>query len=206
MVRKFFFFLIEFISSFVFHKEVSYPDDVYIPQEVPSEPAAAQPETPVFPPDVVPQVDRTRKPLPNQKPESPVIEQKDLPAKQVKFLCPIISFQVIFCYLLKIEEELPEPTPTSTLPPAVVPTKDQPEVPDRSIKPITPTTITQEQPEMPDRTIKPVPIIQLVSRIFKHSHSIIKIYKICSRYFMLISLINSFANIKFPMKSSIMSL
>jgi hypothetical protein len=58
---------------------------VYIPQEVPSDAAtAAQPEASVISPAVVPQVDRTRKPINNQKPESPVIEQQELPIKPVR--------------------------------------------------------------------------------------------------------------------------
>jgi hypothetical protein len=76
-------------SFYYFHSffitEVSYPEDVYISQEVPSDAATAvQPEAVVIPPAVVPQVDRTRKPMNNQKPESPVIEQQELPIKPVR--------------------------------------------------------------------------------------------------------------------------
>jgi len=43
---------------------------VYVPQEEPSDAAtAAQPEAASISPAVVPQVDRTRKPVHNQKPE-----------------------------------------------------------------------------------------------------------------------------------------
>ena len=53
--------------------EVSYPEDVYIPEPVvPDEPT-------VVPPIPMPQIDRTRKPIPQAKPESPVIEEKELP-------------------------------------------------------------------------------------------------------------------------------
>ncbi len=65
--------------------EVSYPDDELIGDEVPSDAAtAAQPEAAVISPTVVPQVDRTRKPMNSQKPESPTIERQELPIEPVR--------------------------------------------------------------------------------------------------------------------------
>ncbi|CAF0780734.1 unnamed protein product [Rotaria sordida] len=116
--------------------EVSYPDDVYISQEVPSDAAtAAQPEAAIIPPAIVPQIDRTRKPINYQKPESSVIEQQqqqELPIKQVE------------------EQPTPTPTPTPTTP--VVVTNEQP-----TSTPTPPVVLTKEQPEIPDRSMKPVP-------------------------------------------------
>ncbi len=60
--------------------EVCYPDDEILPQEVPNETATiAQPEAAIITPAVVPQFDRTRKPMNNLKPESPT----ELPVKPV---------------------------------------------------------------------------------------------------------------------------
>jgi len=56
-----------------------------ISQEVPSDAAiVVQPEAAIISPIVIPQVDRTRKPINNQKPESPTIEQQELPIKPVR--------------------------------------------------------------------------------------------------------------------------
>ena len=50
--------------------EVAYPEDVIEPEQVPSDAAsAAQPEAGIIIPAVIPQVDRTRKPIQSQKPE-----------------------------------------------------------------------------------------------------------------------------------------
>ncbi|CAF4465334.1 unnamed protein product, partial [Rotaria sp. Silwood2] len=130
--------------------EVSYPDDVYIPEEVPSDAAtAAQPEAAIIPPAIVPQIDRTRKPINNQKPESTVIEQQELSTKP-------------------IEEEQPTPTPTPT--PPVVVTKEQPEIPDRSMKPVPPpsepsSSISEElpiTPIIPDIALRPSSVTPII--------------------------------------------
>ncbi len=74
--------------------EVCYPDDEIVPQEVPSDAAiVAQPEAAIILPAVIPQVDRTRKPMNNLKPESPTIEKEELPIKPVtiQFLLSIVT-------------------------------------------------------------------------------------------------------------------
>lgn len=64
--------------------EVSYPDDEILPQEVPSDAATiVQPEAAFIAPAVVPQFDRTRKPMNNLKPESPTIEKQEVPIEPV---------------------------------------------------------------------------------------------------------------------------
>jgi len=79
------FYLILFESFCFLSSEVSYPDDELISQEVPSDAATiVQPEAAIISPIVIPQVDRTRKPINNQKPESPTIEQPELPVKPVR--------------------------------------------------------------------------------------------------------------------------
>ena len=59
--------------------EVAYPEDVIQPEQMPSDAASdAQPEAGIFIPAVIPQVDRTRKPIQNPKPE-----QDETPIKPV---------------------------------------------------------------------------------------------------------------------------
>lgn len=73
--------------------EVSYPEDEVVAQEVPSDVAvveAIQPEAVISVPTPIPQIDRTRKPINNQKPESPVIEQQEFPIK------PVIISSILF--------------------------------------------------------------------------------------------------------------
>ncbi len=87
--------------NFCFSPEVSYPDDELISQDVPSDAATvAQPEATIISPAGIPQVDRTRKPINNQKPESPTIEQQELPIKPVKNSIFIINFHESFFFLV----------------------------------------------------------------------------------------------------------
>ncbi len=73
--------------------ECAYPDDELISEEVPSDAATlAQPEAAIIEPAVVPQVDRTRKPINNQKPELPTIEKQELPIKPVRIRCLLSIF------------------------------------------------------------------------------------------------------------------
>lgn len=70
------------------------------------------------PPVSLPQVDRTRKPATNQKPESPVIEIKEFPIKPVRHF---FSSSKNNSYFSKSEPE-------------------QPQIPDRTTKPVPPPT------------------------------------------------------------------
>ncbi|CAF0786761.1 unnamed protein product [Adineta steineri] len=82
--------------------EVSYPDDIIQSEEVPSDAAtAAQPEAAAISPAVVPQIDRTRKPINNQKPEQDEISIK--PVEEEEQQQPIV-----------ITKELPEIPDRST--------------------------------------------------------------------------------------------
>ena len=65
--------------------EVSYPDDVYISQEVPSDAAtAAQPDAAITSLPSQPQFDRTRKPMATESNViSPTVEQQEWPTKTV---------------------------------------------------------------------------------------------------------------------------
>ncbi|CAF1245962.1 unnamed protein product [Adineta ricciae] len=111
--------------------EIAYPDDVIQPEQVPSDAASdAQPEAGIFMPAVIPQVDRTRKPIQNPK-----LEQDETQIKPIQ------------------SDEPLQPSPVA---------KEQPQIPDRSIKPITPAgpspVVNQEQPTIPTtRSIPPRP-------------------------------------------------
>ena len=73
------------MQRFLYILEVSYPEDEVVSEEVPPDAATiAQPEAAIISPAIVPQIDRTRKPIGQQKPESPIIEQQELPTKPVK--------------------------------------------------------------------------------------------------------------------------
>lgn len=145
------------MSFFCLISEVSYPDDIINAEDVPIDAATAvQPEVVdvLVPPVSLPQVDRTRKPAANQKPESPVIEIKEFPVKPVRRFSSSSKNNLYF--------SKPEP--------------EQPQIPDRTTKPVPPPTefvfkqlilkyksilhfrpippVSQETPPIPSRPIQ----------------------------------------------------
>ncbi|CAF3581495.1 unnamed protein product [Rotaria socialis] len=142
--------------------EVSYPDDVYVLEEVPADVTTnAQPEAATITSAIVPQIDRTRKPINSQKPESNIIESEELPIQQIE------------------EEQQQQPTPII---PSVIVVKEQPEIPDRSMKPIQPigptSPVNQELPNIPivpDIAAHPSSVTPIISNTTNISSEIPKL-------------------------------
>ena len=80
--------------------EVCYPEDEVIAQEVPSDTTTTvQPEPEIVVPPGIPQIDRARKPMNNQKPDSsPVIEVQEFPVKPVTIPIVILHSNLLFHY------------------------------------------------------------------------------------------------------------
>lgn len=80
--------------------EVCYPEDEVVAQEVPSDTTTeVQPEAAIIVPPGIPQIDRTRKPMNNQKPDSsPVIEVQEFPIKPVTISTVIHHSYLPFSY------------------------------------------------------------------------------------------------------------
>jgi hypothetical protein len=81
--------------------EVCYPEDEVVVQEVPIDTTTVvQPEEAIISPANIPQIDRTRKPINNQKPDdsSPVIELQEFPNKPVTIPLVILHSNLHFHY------------------------------------------------------------------------------------------------------------
>jgi hypothetical protein len=111
-------FYLIFCIIYLCFAEIAYPEDEIIVQEVPTDitPAVVESEVEIISSIGVPQIDRTRKPINNQKPELPPIEKLESPTIEKQEL-PVKP----------IEDEQ-----------STIVIKEQPQIPDRSIKPIIP--------------------------------------------------------------------